>query len=303
VSRLLDGLLHRAPSVLPPDVYLSLIASLLTPPAVAYVWRGGGGGGGGGGDGPAGGFERHLAVVRCVCRWLPAYGQPSQLLQLLEPCLMHQWQQLAPAAEPTAAAGGGGGGDGASSEAARVCMMAASLACIASSAAAACATGGDASTLPQQLLDSLPAIIAALMWHWAAAGASSGETAAAQGGAGAAAAPGTAASMQLAWPLLEAAPALVMPFVQRLLAAVRIGGQQQQQQARLAALFEVLQLLLASKALQPTLQQAEQELWSLLEQLQEVVGQLQAAGTDGAEQQAQACQRLRAALQNKFARA
>ena len=42
---------------------------------------------------------------------------------------------------------------------------------------------------------------------------------------------------------------------------------------------------------------------SLLEQLQEVVGQLQAAGTDGAEQQAQACQQLKAALQNKFARA
>ena len=41
----------------------------------------------------------------CVCHWLGgAYGQPSQLLQLLEACLLHQWPQVAPAAEPTAAA-------------------------------------------------------------------------------------------------------------------------------------------------------------------------------------------------------
>lgn len=87
ISRLLAVVLHSAACTLPPDVYLSFTATLLSPPRVQYVSHS---------DGSAvtADWERHVLLVQCVCQRLYSYGEPRAVVNLLLPVILQQWQQF-----------------------------------------------------------------------------------------------------------------------------------------------------------------------------------------------------------------
>jgi hypothetical protein len=184
VQRLLDGVLGAGAggSSLPPADYASLAATLLSPaPAGGYVERGGR-------QRIAAGFARHQLLVRSVCRWLQAYGPLPELLQLLAPPLLRQWQALADAM-PNAAAGSRTCGSG------PVCCLSYSLSCLAALAA-------DAGVpLPPELAALLPQVLAAHLLSASDAAVDS-------------------ALQQLVLPLASALPDVVaLPLLQQLAAA------------------------------------------------------------------------------------
>lgn len=286
--RLLEGLLHRAASVLPPDVLLSLVASLLAPPAAAYVSRGGGGRGGSGVDEAltlTGGLDRHLMVVKAVVRWLPGYGSPVQLLAMLEPCLLQRWQQL------------GSGPDDA--DAAR--RLASSLVLLATAAAAAREQQQRApgAVVAAALWAQLPDIAARLCFSWSGGGspASGAPATAAAAAAAAAALPSAAAEpWALVLALLEAAHELALPTLEALAAGPGGSDGPQWVRERLPA----VQLVMAHKPLAQIWLQHEAALWALHERLSGwAQGQQESTGDELCVAD---CQRLKAALQNLFAR-
>ncbi|GBF93242.1 hypothetical protein Rsub_05974 [Raphidocelis subcapitata] len=278
VERLLDGVLSNARGAMGAESYLQLLATLLCPPAGAPLVAAGGGGGGpaggrkqqrgGGGTsgGPAAGggtadgegagprrldagYERHLVVADCVCRWLQRYGPPAELAGLLADCLCDQWGEhtahreaarRAQAQGPAAAEAVAAADEGVRCVAySLVSVCAAALGTwspqrLAGAAAAGAAAGaqqaaeGDGGPpLPPRLEASLPEALAELLHaaaseaaartseaaadgeQGAAAGAAAGDGAALAAGAAAAAAVGR----WFAALLLEPAPRLALPFL------------------------------------------------------------------------------------------
>jgi hypothetical protein len=93
VQRLLDGVLAAAATgALPPQEYVSLAATLLSPgPAAGYRDRAGSSRQGGS---IAAGFARHRQLADAVCGALHAYGPLQQLVAALVPPLLQQWAAM-----------------------------------------------------------------------------------------------------------------------------------------------------------------------------------------------------------------
>jgi hypothetical protein len=298
VARLLDAVLAAAGSSMPPEQFLSFAATLLSaPPADGYVDRSSG-------KELGGKFDRHQQLVNAVCRWLHAYGPLQDLLQLLAPVGVQQWQQQQRQGVPAG-----------SSDSLRCCSYScASLAALA--AGCWCPTGKISSSrtsadtaaaaMPQVLLEQLPAVLAAYCTSSMAAAernsssSGNGSSAAApsskpQAVAMAAVGPTAAdavsesaaavdACLSVVLPLLAAVPDCVLPFLGQLVTGCVATGAAAAAGSGigLEAAVHVTKVVLGQQCLKGCLVQQEQQLQQLVARLAAAAQQLQQEGGAGA---------------------
>jgi hypothetical protein len=320
VARLLDSVLAAAGSSMPPDQFLSSVATLLSgPPAGGYVDRSSG-------KKIGGKFDRHQQLVNAVCRWLHTYGPLGELLQLLAPVAVQQWQQ-----QQGVVAGSSDSLRCSSYSCASLAALAAGCWCPAGStsiiissrtSASLSAAAAAAVVMPRVLLDQLPAVLAAYCTSSVTAAAvsstsSSDEMAAvgpsnqpqamalaAVATAAAAGAEGTSeesaavdACMPVVLPLLAAVPYCVLPFLEQLvLGYISTAAAAAASDTGLAVAVHVAKAVLGQQCLRAHLVQQEQQLQQLVGKLAAAAQQLRQEGGAGAAGVAAEVQQLQTAV-------
>lgn len=287
VQRLLDGLLSSAAGSMPPHVYVSFVATLLSPgPPGGYTHRHQGSSKGAGSNSNSGrrglqaGFVRHQQVVDAVARWLHCYGPLPQLLQLMAAPLLQQYEGLQGEQQQGGAEGG---------SAAAVCCLSYSLLAVAalaagcwlpSSSGSQCVAGpaaeeqeAAARAIPAQLLSILPAVLAS---HCLSRATGAADAFAAEAAV-------EACLQQLVLPLAHTLPAssLLLPLLQQLVdVAVQEG--QQSEEGVLRAVLHVMRVLLAQQGLKLVwLQHGSEVQEGLLQRLEGVARRAQERSGDG----------------------
>jgi hypothetical protein len=320
VARLLDSVLAAAGSSMPPDQFLSFVATLLSgPPAGGYVDCSSG-------KNIGGKFDRHQQLVNAVCRWLHTYGPLDELLQLLAPVAVQQWQQQQ---QHGVVAGSSDSLRCSSYSCASLAALAAGCWCPAGSTSSSSKTldkssAAAAAVMPRVLLDQLSAVLAAYCTSsmTAAEGSSSSSDKVAAAGpsnqpqamalaavataaAAAVGAEGTSAEsaavdacMPVLLPLLAAVPDCVLPFLEQLAPAHMSTGAAAAavSSMRLAVAVHALRVVLAQQSLSGHLVQQEQQLQQLVGKLATAAQQLQQEGGVGAAGVVGEVQQLQAAV-------